>query len=572
MLEDVGMLSDLSNLPAFMRRHRFVIAAAAIITVGVALRLTLIAIGWPHSDSEEGTMGLEAMHILLRGEHPVYLYGQSYMGAGEAYVGALAFRLFGISTFTLRLGMIAFFAIFLASVCWLANVLYSRRVALVSLALLVLGTPFLVQIELLADGGKVDVLAAGAVLFALAVWLGLSAGSEPPSRRHRWLRRLAFFAWGLIGGWGLYTYMIIAPFVVTSAVLLWILCRRELRGWLLALPLAGILIGLLPAIAYAASMPPADNPLAVFLSLHNSPVPAGFQHGWHLVVKQVEATLLFTLPEVTGLIPPFPIQAMPFFGPLRLSSVAAVVIGGGWSLVYLSLLGVATYRPLYILRKHWLLRRTGQFTRDSVSQGRESARLLLGLAGWLTIAAYAASPTAAVNPGSGRYMVGLLIVLPAVLWPLVDGMRLPWVRLKALGLALPPVLLLLMAASQVTGAVAIVRAVPTVRGWNQQDARLTRDLLSRGITLFYSDYWTCDLLSFETHERLICGVVTSYAQPGYIRYPNYYAAVQADPRAPYMFVQGSSLQQTFVVHMAATHVRYSAQYLDGYVIYTPAPA
>jgi hypothetical protein len=572
MLEDVGMLSDLSNLPAFARRHRFALAAAAIITTGVALRLTLIAIGWPHSDSEEGTMGLEAMHILLRGEHPVYLYGQSYMGASEAYVGALAFRLFGISTFTLRLGMIAFYTIFLASVGWLASVLYSRRVALVSLALLVLGTPFLVQIELLTDGGKVDVRAAGAMLFALAVWLGLSAGSAPPSGHRRWLRRLAFFAWGLIAGWGLYTYIIIAPFVFSSAVLLVILCRRELRGWLLTLPIAGLLIGLLPAIAYAASMPPADNPLAVFLSLHNSPVPAGFQHGWHLVVKQVEATLLFTLPEVTGLIPPFSIQAMPFFGPLRLASVAAVVIGGGWSLVYLSLLGVATYRPLFTLRKQWVLRRTRQFTGDAAGQGRDSARLLLALAGWLTIAGYAASPTAAVNPGSGRYMIGLLIVLPAVLWPLVDGIRFPWAKWKTLRLALPPVLLLLMGASQVAGAVAIVQVVPTVRGWNQQDARFAHDLLGRGITRIYSDYWTCDLLTFETHERLTCGVVTSYAQPGYIRYPSYYAAVQADPSAPYMFVQGSSLQETFLVHIAATHVQYSVQFLDGYAIYTPAPA
>ncbi len=521
-------------------------------------------------------MGLEAMHILQRGEHPIYYYGQNYMGVAEAYVGSLAFRLFGISVFTLRLGMITFFAIFLVSVCWLASLLYSRRVALVSLALLIIGTPALVQTELLADGGKVETLAFGALMFALATWLALSASTEPSSPKQRWLRRLAFFGWGLVAGLGLYTYMIIAPFVVTSALLLVITCRHELRSWVLALPIAGLLIGLLPVIVYTVTMPLAYNPLAVFLSLHQRGVSGdvvGVGHGWLRLVQQVDATLLYTLPTMTGLIVLFPVQALPLYGPPQPATVIAVIIGGGWSLVYLSLLGVATFRPVLVLRKRWMLRRMGQSSDKAAPVGLAAARLLLAFAAWLTIASYMISPTAARNPYSGRYMIGLLIVVPAILWPLVDGMRLPRGRWKIVSLALPPLLLLLMVTSQVAGAAAVVRDIPPTVALNQQDATFDRDLLSLGLTRFYSDYWTCDLVNFATRERVVCSELGNNGQPpGHSRYTPYDAEVAAEPHASFVLRRGSTLEAAFKAHIAASGQPFAVQYLDGYDIYTPLSA
>lgn len=163
-------------------RYWYPLAATALIVCGVAVRLALIIVGWPHTNSEEGTMGLEAMHILLRGAHPIYFYGQNYMGVGEAYIASLAFRFFGISIVSLRLSMIVFYAIFMVGVFWLATLLYSRRVALVSLTTLVVGTPFVVRIQLLADGGKAETMAFGAMMFALASWLALSESTEQATR------------------------------------------------------------------------------------------------------------------------------------------------------------------------------------------------------------------------------------------------------------------------------------------------------------------------------------------------------------------------------------------------------
>lgn len=562
------------SLSEFIERRRFALAAGALIVCGAALRLALILIGWPHGNSEEGTMGVEALHILLRGEHPIYLYGQNYMGVGEAYAGALAFRLFGVSTAALRLGMLACYVGFLAGVCWLAALLYSRRVALLSLVVLILGTPFLLKIELLADGGKAETLALGALSFALAAWLARAQPDAALPGKRRAPRYAGYFAWGALTGFGLYTYTIFAPFALTTALLLWLTCRRELRGWTLALPLAGLLLGLAPDILYTLTSPLSQNPIAVFWSLHQS-LNTGGVSGPALLLKQLDGALLYTLPTVTGLTNFYPVEALPGYGPPGWGMVAAVVIGGGWSLGYLALLVVATTRPLRAMGIRWaMLRQPWKLWRVATSQphARSLARLLLALTAWLTIVAYALSATAANNPHSGRYMIGLLVVTPALLWPLVersagvkgtqDGWRWSGRGWRLAALALLGVCLLI-------GAVSVAQTIPSEVAADGRDTQLIRTLEDHGVTRFYASYWTCDLLNFETRERLTCAAVNNYARPGLTRYHPYAVAVRADPSAPYLLSPGSELERTFLLAAAQSHQDYSMRPLDGYHLYTP---
>jgi hypothetical protein len=189
-----GARATLSGLRGFARRQWYALAVAALILCGAGARLALVLAGWPHTNSEEGSMGLEALHIALRGARPIYYYGQNYMGVGEAYLGALAFLAFGPSVVALRLGLIALYAGLMLGVAWLARLLYSRRVALVALAVLIAGTPFTVRIQLLADGGKVETLAFGALMMALAAWLAL----REPGATARWRRWAALAGWGLL--------------------------------------------------------------------------------------------------------------------------------------------------------------------------------------------------------------------------------------------------------------------------------------------------------------------------------------------------------------------------------------
>src|SRR5215472_7476052 len=52
-------------------------------------------------DGDEALVGIQAEHI-LRGELPMYFYGQPYMGSLEAYFAALIFAIFGPSAWALR--------------------------------------------------------------------------------------------------------------------------------------------------------------------------------------------------------------------------------------------------------------------------------------------------------------------------------------------------------------------------------------------------------------------------------------------------------------------------------------
>ena len=52
-------------------------------------------------DGDENLVGIQAQHI-LRGERPIYYYGQPYMGNLEAYLIALIFAIAGSSVWTLR--------------------------------------------------------------------------------------------------------------------------------------------------------------------------------------------------------------------------------------------------------------------------------------------------------------------------------------------------------------------------------------------------------------------------------------------------------------------------------------
>ena len=71
-----------------LKGRRIDIVAWGLILFALLLRLALIVNGWPETDGEESTMGLAALHIIYRGEHPIYFYGQHYMGVGEAYIAA----------------------------------------------------------------------------------------------------------------------------------------------------------------------------------------------------------------------------------------------------------------------------------------------------------------------------------------------------------------------------------------------------------------------------------------------------------------------------------------------------
>src|SRR5260370_29549939 len=127
--------------------------AAAIIALAVLLRIVLTLQAWPQTNADEGTMGIMALHIAYRGERPIFFYGQDYMGVLEAYLAAAVFHIFGASVFTLRLVTILLFFLFLTGTYPLPSLVYSKKLALLTLCLLSLGSVIMLDTELIALGG-----------------------------------------------------------------------------------------------------------------------------------------------------------------------------------------------------------------------------------------------------------------------------------------------------------------------------------------------------------------------------------------------------------------------------------
>ncbi len=512
-----------------LRIGPYEIAALSIIGSAFLLRLAMVISGWPEMDSDEGTMGLEALHIAFRHERPIFLYGQNYMGTLEAYLGALLFRLFGTSLLSLRLGMLLLFTLFLVSLYLLTSLIYSKKLALVALALLSVGARNILLPEIRAVGGAVETLLFGTLLMLLACWLALTAEREMlPHRRH--LRLAAYAGWGLSVGLGLWSHVLVVPFILTSGLILIIFCYREWRTWAPAFLLAGLIIGAIPLMRYNMTAAPGQNSLDVALKVHSaSDVPVSPDQVSY--AKRLSGTLLFSVPVATNINPYCDLKEMPLFGPATSSEERTA------SIIHFS-------------------------------------RLMLLVSGALTLALFTVSPLAALKPWSTRYLIGLLILTPAVIWPIWNGLSTAITPISAnkpgtRQLVVRSVLLCLLGMTFLVEYANNFSDIATSAQINRSDAILARDLSRIGIKRIYSGYWVCDRLMFASHEQIVCSVVETNLTIGLNRYYRYHVAVAADRGAPYVFPLGSDFSQAAEKNPTLNNGHYRRFTLDGYVIYQP---
>jgi hypothetical protein len=570
--------------------------AIVIIALAMLLRIVLTALGWPVTNSDESTMGLMAIHIASLKDFPIFIWGQVYMGAFEAYLGAVLFHLFGVSVFTLRLGTMLEFALFLVCMYLLASLLYTKKLALVTLLLLSIGSVMMIFTEFMAHGGYPEVLCFGAVAFLLASWLAISS-DQYLSPQRKWLRMLAFGCWGLVVALGFWSDYIFLSIILMSGLLLVLFCWRELlRGAILPL-LLGLLIGAVPLIIYNVQAPPWQNTLAEIKFLHNnywSILDSSPVYGHFPILAQVKGTMLFTLPMAVGA-PPLCIDSdwvlighgggVPAFRCFDFlhGNSGLIVIALCWSIGFLVLWIISVLHELRMLWK--IRRRSSEQTWSSVKRQdliRHLARLvLLGSAG-LTLLQYTSGPISAVFSDSSRYLIGLLIATPALIAPLWGlshdnyqeyssaSTRYPFaVHLATITLALRRGILLFIGVVLLLGTISVFYEIPTAQAINQQQNALIRDLLRIRATHIYTDYWTCNRLAFLTKEQIVCAVVNDHLQDIRTRPPRYYSIVKADPHSAIMFPVGSAQASAIAKRVALSAGRYKRFVFDGYVVYQP---
>lgn len=547
------------------------LAALGIIGFAVALRLFLTSIYLPTTGTDEGTMGIEAMHIAFRGEHPIFFYGQYYMGTIEAYLGAVFFHLFGVSIFSLRLGMILLYTLFLLSLYALTRLLYTTKLALFSLLLLSLGGLDVLTQELRAVGGAEETLLFGTVILLLASWLALTAGQATMPQQKRW-RWAAYSGWGFTVGLALWTHLLVVPFVLTGGMILLVFCQWELLSPATLFLLVSFVIGAFPLISFNLS-DPAHNSLSTALGIHGWTGQA-HESIWKLLQKDVIGTFLYSLPVATGLNPICSWTDLPTYGSFTSHTVPCIITHGGWSLGYMALMIIAIFLAGIPLLKalHQGTSRAQLWTADE----RKTAvihfvRLMLLCSAAMTIALYVSSPLSGLKPWSTRYLVGLLIALPAVLWPLwgwagIENIKLHSRKPVKFLADFNRVVLLVICAAILGTTVITCSLIPGVQATDQQQEALIQDLLHIGATHIYSDYWTCDRLIFQSQERIICAVLDAGT---FDRYAPYRAIVEADPRAAYVYPLYTIFITTAEKKLEASCIHYRQYIFDGYEIIFP---
>src|SRR6266567_3319583 len=374
--------------------------ATIVIFAGALFRISLIALGWPSSFNDEGTVGLMARHIAYQGAHPLLYYGQDYLGPQEAYLGAIFFHLFGPSTFSLRLGLVLLFIGFLWCMYLLIRLLYNQALALFTLMMLSFASADVMLRQLIASGVEANPLFWTALLLLLTCHIALTApprsgragetehkqqdGLARHGRHLPWLRLVLYAAWGGVAGVTLWSHLLFLPFVVCAACLLFWACRQELRFPVLSLLLMCFLIGLSPLLIYKITVPVSSQENSIFAGI----VGGGYREPSYPPVKglstvqatispkpippapslQILGTLLVALPTATNgtvICPIAPNAIWPPTDHTSPSTFLCTAAHGAWSLILLLLGAIATISTI----KHlWSSRRTAPVHEASIAR------------------------------------------------------------------------------------------------------------------------------------------------------------------------------------------------------------
>lgn len=247
-----------------------------------------------------------------------------------------------------------------------------------------------------------------------------------------------------------------------------------------------------------------------------------------------------------------------------------------------------TVKALWVLRSHYRLHRMAQTSEKFEVITVHFARFFLLASAGLAILLYAISSAPLTLPAShARYLIGLLIISPAVLWPLwraASRIQFPALRgwrfsarerpstTSSLWLAwLSAGIILCLGIAFVAGTTGISGELPASQAFDRQQDALIHDLMRLGATHIYTDYWTCDNLAFASNEQIVCGVIDDHLYPTHNRVPHYYDIVHADPRAAYVMRPDYNALPAVEkkVAKAGGNAAYRHLFLDGYVIYVP---
>ncbi len=473
----------------------------ALIVLGLAVRVAILASPLGELDGDEAVVGLMARHIAFLGNRPVFYYNQQYLGSLEAFTAAPLFKLFGSSTLLLKLVPTAYSLGFLWLTALIARRLFGDGPALLTAAYLALPPSMWAVWSTKARGGYAELQFLGAALLLATLWLG-------ERRRPAWGSLL----WGALAGLAFWTHLLAVVYLLPAIA--YLLARRRL-AWspvALVLALGGVLVGAWPMVAYnvsggfptvAALLKPADLPLDPPAQLFRF-----FRVG---------------VPVLAGLGQPTTSADM-FDRDWGHRPGGNAVLAG---LFLLALVAIVAWHAPAVRR---LLKRE--------PGARVEPALLVLLA--LTVPPIVAVTRFGFFVSEPRYALPLYSAFPLVAYAIWCLPR----TARALAVA---VLLVFNAYSLLSTDVRLWRPEEAVDSTATTRAELVSRLVSEDRHQLYTDYWIAYPVMFESRETMFAYVISG----GFNRYIPPADNVQRTPNPVWVFVPGSEAEGAFLKQLRA---------------------
>ncbi len=543
------------------------LAAALIARVALVVRTGAVI------DGDEALVGIQAEHI-LRGQFPVYFYGQSYMGSLETYLIALVIAVTGPTAWALRVVPIAL-SLALVYLTWrLARALLPHEgratPLLAGLAALVAAVPpvYAAVTELRAWGGQIEVYVVTLALLLSTVELSarLRDGAGAGELARRWA------IWGFLAGLGFWINPLISYALVACGLWLAGALARQLtaggrveavRSGLSALAaLAGATLGGLPAWVYAIKTGGAN--IAIYLTqpavtAQQTPAAAAGRPALALAITQ--AYLTCAAPRVLD-------GALPGEGaawaPLRLALLAPPVAG----------LALALW--LAFGRRRFVV--APQLGLPLLYAASVSAIFCLGTSAWPVLKGCDLDL-------AGRYAVPLALVEPFLLLALFSA-PLAWAAFRpatsaraARGLWTAALVALLAAGALQSASYPLANPQRTFQSpyypYGMTDSsELLAYLSAHHIQAAWCNHWIGNIVTYESNGRTVCAdYYDQVYHSGIVRPPDSVARVEA-AAAPSFILNLTEPNPILAQELTSLGVPYTIAVLprSGVTVITPARA
>jgi 4-amino-4-deoxy-L-arabinose transferase-like glycosyltransferase len=490
-------------------------------------------------NSDEAVVGLMARHI-QNGAHPVFFYGQAYMGSLDAFLVALFFWVFGEQVWCIRLVQcLLFLGTVGTTVCIGKAALGSTRAGIIAALLVAVPTVNGMLYTTASLGGYGEALLLGnlILLSALSAARRLAlASSASGVQKFPWSW---FGLWGFGVGLGLWANGLTLVYSAPAGLyLLWALWKGP-KKWLGSFVLAaglGFVLGSLPWWIYALTQG-FDR---LLLELLGTAVAVEKETWLARTGNHLVNFLLLGISVTFGFRPPWSVDwlGIPLI-PFVLVFWIAVIV--------------------YLVRQ---LRKNAPL--------RSSFMLLSGV--MLTLIAGFLFTAFGVDP-SGRYFLPLSVPLALVAAAMILSIsHRPWQL---------PLLVALIVGYQAIGSLQCAAQNPPglttqfyapTRIDHQFDQQLMDFLLHEGETTGYSNYWVAYPLAFRSGEKLIFAPRLPYHldlryTPRDDRYAPYLEQVERSHKTAYITTLNPTLDQYIRTSFRDLGITWQEKQIGDYQIY-----